>query len=159
MIQRILAACRYLMIAPVLGSIVLAAVAVSMGVARILSVGRQLWAAQELSVTASKNASVAVIEIIDLFLVGTVAYVTAIGLYKLFISDKEVELPVRIQIRSLKDLENKIVGLIVAALGVAFLGQAVQATDPMTVWHYGSGIALVIASLGLFAYLCGDVQK
>ena len=42
--------------------------------------------------------SLAVIEIIDLFLVGTVAYIAAIGLYKLFISSEEVVLPMRLNL-------------------------------------------------------------
>ena len=94
--------------------------------------------------------SLAVIEIIDLFLVGTVAYIAGVGLYKLFISNAEIELPMRLKINSLKDLEDKIIGVIVAALAVAFLGQAASGHEPEALLSYGGGIALVIAALGFF---------
>ena len=69
---------------------------------------------------AAKVASLAVIEIIDLFLIATVSYITAVGLYKLFISKEGVKLPMRLSINTLKDLEDKIIGVIVAALAVAW---------------------------------------
>ena len=94
--------------------------------------------------------SLAVIEIIDLFLVGTVAYIAAVGLYKLFISNTEIELPMRLKIEGLKDLENKIIGVVIAALAVTFLGQAVNADQPETLLHFGGGIALVVAALAFF---------
>ena len=72
------------------------------------------------------------------------------GLYKLFISNLEVKVPVRLNIHSLKDLENKIIGVIVAALAVAFFGQVVATSDLAVLLHYGGGIALMIAALAFF---------
>ncbi len=94
--------------------------------------------------------SLAVIEIIDLFLIGTVAYIAAVGLYRLFISDSKVEMPMRLKINTLKDLEDKILGVLVAALAVAFLGQAAGSDEPAALLNYGGGIALVIAALAFF---------
>jgi hypothetical protein len=96
------------------------------------------------------DQSLAVIEIIDFLLIGTVSCITAVGLYKLFVSKAEVELPVRLDIRSLQDLEGTIVGVIVAAPAVAFFGQAVGTDDIESLAYYGGGIALVAASLALF---------
>jgi uncharacterized membrane protein YqhA len=148
--MRFLAACRYLMVLPVIGCVLLTAGAVSMGMGRIFVVGIQLIRAGDLSAKAAKEMSLAVIEIIDVFLVGTVAYIAAVGLYKLFISDTDIALPIRLKIRSLQDLENKIVGVVVVALAVAFFGQAVAESDPATLLRYGGGIALVIAALAFF---------
>ena len=86
----------------------------------------------------------------ELFLVGTVAYIVAVGLYKLFISSTRIELPTRLKINSLKDLEDKIIGVVVAALAVAFLGQAAGSGEPAALLNYGGGIALVIAALAFF---------
>ncbi len=94
--------------------------------------------------------SLAVIEIIDLFLIGTVAYIAAVGLYKLFIGGTEIQLPIARKIRTLKDLEDKILGILVAALAVAFLGQAAGAEEPAALLNYGGGIALVIVALTFF---------
>lgn len=147
---RFLAACRYLLLIPVFGCIVLTAGAVFMGLGRILTAGVRLFRAGDFSPKSAKIMSVAVIEIIDLFLVGTVAYITAVGLYKLFISDVEIQLPIRMKIHKLKDLEDKIIGVVIAALAVAFLGQAVTADQPDGLLRYGGGIAVVVAALSFF---------
>ena len=146
-----LAACRFLLVIPVIGCVLLTAGVVFMGIGRIVTAGNELLRAGNFSPKASKTMSLAVIEIIDLFLVGTVAYIAAVGLYKLFISNVEVvELPMRLKIETLKDLEDKIIGVIVAALAVAFLGQAAGSSEPTALLNYGGGIALVIAALALF---------
>jgi len=153
---RFLAACRFLLIIPVVGCVLLTAGVVIMGIGRIVTAGAQLLKAGDFSAKASKTMSLAVIEIIDLFLVGTVAYIAAIGIYKLFISNAAIELPMRLKINTLKDLEDKIIGVIVAALAVAFLGQAANAKEPESLLSYGAGIALVIGALGFFVRHVGD---
>lgn len=147
---RFLGACRYLLVIPVIGCVLLTAGVVLMGLARIVTASAQLLRAGDFSQKAAKTMSLAVIEIIDLFLVGTVAYIAAVGLYKLFISNTEIELPMRLKIEGLKDLENKIIGVVIAALAVTFLGQAVNADQPETLLHFGGGIALVVAALAFF---------
>ena len=150
MLLRFLAACRFLLVIPVIGCILLALGVVLMGIGRIFTAGTQLIQAGDTSSKAAKLMSLAVIAIIDLFLIGTVAYITAVGLYKLFIGSIDVKLPMRLQINSLKDLEDKIIGVLVAALAVAFLGQAAGKDEPSALLSYGGGIALVIAALAYF---------
>ena len=147
---RFLAVCRYLLLIPVIGCVLLTAGAVLMGIARIVTAGAKLIHAGDYSAKAAKIMSLAAIEIIDLFLVGTVAYITAAGLYKLFISDRKIALPTRLRIHNLKDLEDKIIGVVVAALAVAFLGQAAGSEEAAALLNYGGGIALVIAALAFF---------
>ena len=147
---RFLAACRLLLVVPVVGCVLLTAASVLMGFGRILAAGAELLSNPEITARSSKMIALVVIEIIDLFLVGTVAYITAVGIYKLFIATGEVNLPFRLRIGSLKELEDKIIGVIVAALAVAFLGQAAGSSKPDALLNYGGGIALVIAALGLF---------
>jgi uncharacterized membrane protein YqhA len=146
---RFLVACRLLLLIPVVGCIFLTAGVVIMGVGRIWT-GSKILFVGDFSAKASKLLSLAVIEIIDLFLIGTVAYIAAIGIYKLFISTVEIELPMRLKIETLKDLEDKILGVLVAALAVAFLGQAAGAETPEALLNYGGGIAVVIAALAFF---------
>jgi uncharacterized membrane protein YqhA len=147
---RFLAACRHLLVIPVIGCVLLTAGTVIMGIIRIVTAGAMLVRAGDYSAKAAKIMALAVIEIIDLFLVATVAYITAAGLYKLFISNTRIELPTRLKINNLKDLEDKIIGVVVAALAVAFLGQAAGADEPAALLNYGGGIALVIAALAFF---------
>jgi uncharacterized membrane protein YqhA len=58
-----------------------------------------------------------------------------------------------LKIKTLKDLEDKIIGVIIAALAVAFLGAVAAAKDLTTILYYGGGIALVIVALALFMKL------
>ncbi len=130
MFQKMLAACRFLLIVPVVGCVLLTLGVVLMGIGRIVTDGMATLQAGDYSAKAAKKMSLSVIEIIDLFLIGTVAYITAVGLYKLFIDSKGVQLPMRLQINTLKDLEDKIIGVLVAALAVAFLGHAAGGDEP-----------------------------
>jgi len=150
MLLRFLSACRHLLIVPVIGCVLLTLGVVVMGFGRILTVGVEAIQKGDLSAKAAKTMSLDVIEIIDLFLIGTVAYIAAVGLYKLFIGGTDVKLPMRLQITTLKDLEDKIIGVLVAALAVAFLGHAAGGDEASALLSYGGGIALVIAALAFF---------
>lgn len=145
-----LATCRFLLFIPVVGCVLLTLGVVLMGIGRIVTVGIEFVHAGDFSAKSAKIMSLDVIEIIDLFLIGTVAYITAVGLYKLFIDSKGVQLPMRLQINTLKDLEDKIIGVLVAALAVAFLGHAAGGDEPAALLRYGGGIAVVVAALAYF---------
>ena len=150
MMLRFLTASRNLLIVPVVGCVLLALGVVLMGLGRIVTAGIEIVRAGDLSAKAAKAMSLTVIEIIDLFLIGTVSYITAVGLYKLFIGGTTLKLPMRLQINSLKDLEDKIIGVLVAALAVAFLGHAAGGDEASALLNYGGGIAVVIAALAYF---------
>jgi uncharacterized membrane protein YqhA len=152
---RFLAACRFILVVPVIGCVLLTAGVVLMGMGRIITAAIEIVGEGDFSAKAAKTLSLEVIETIDLFLVGTVAYIVAVGLYKLFISDMKIALPMRLKIRNLKDLEDKISGVIVVALGVTFLGHVIGAIELEPLLNYGAGIALVIAALA-FSMRPGD---
>ncbi len=67
-----------------------------MGIIRIFTGGANIVRAGDYGSKSAKIMALAVIEIIDLFLVATVAHITAAGLYKLFISNTQIELPTRL---------------------------------------------------------------
>jgi uncharacterized membrane protein YqhA len=157
--RKFLSACRYILILPVIGCVIMTAGVVVMGFGRIITSVKRLYELGGFSPKASKIVSIAVIEIIDLFLVGTIAYITAIGLYKLFIDEKKTDFPIRIKINSLNDLENKIVGVIIAALAVAFLGNAAGTENYTSMLYYGGGIAMVIVALAIFLKYNKDEKK
>ena len=159
MLRKLLEAGRFLLVLPVIGSLLLTAAVVVMGLGLILVRGWDLLGNPEFNDKTAKVLSVAVIRAIDLFLVGAIGYISAVGIYKLFISQKEEQLLKRIKIENLADLENKIIGVVVAALAVAFLGTAVEATEAQTILYAGVGTALVIAALCLFTRVLGMADK
>ena len=155
MLKRILEVSRFLLVLPVIGSLLLTIAVVVMGLGLIVIRGWDLLRNPEFNDKMGKVLSIAVIQAIDLFLVGALGYITAVGLYKLFISQQEEQLLKRIKIEKLADLENKIIGVVVAALAVGFLGHAVEAADSQMILHEGVGTALVIAALCLFVRYSG----
>ena len=159
MLKRILEISRFLLVLPVIGSLLLTVAVVFMGLGLILVRGWDLLTNPEFNDKMGKVLSVAVIQAIDLFLVGALGYITAVGLYKLFISQQEEQLLKRIRIEKLADLENKIIGVVVAALAVGFLGHAVEAADAQSVLYTGVGVALVIGALCLFMRFSGTGEE
>ena len=88
-----------------------------------------------------------VVEYVHTFLIGTVLYITAVGLYQLFI--QEIEFPRWLKIDSTEELETNLIGVTVVVLAVNFMG-AIFAGGTENLLQYGIGIALPIAALGLF---------
>jgi uncharacterized membrane protein YqhA len=97
----------------------------------------------------AKQLLLDVIELIDVFLLSTVFYVIAVGLYELFIQDN-LPLPEWLEFHTLDDLKDKLVGVIVVALAVLFLGQVVAWDGSRDLMGYGVAVALVIAALTYF---------
>jgi uncharacterized membrane protein YqhA len=103
---------------------------------------------REWSVSAdrAKNLSIEFIELVDLFLLGTVLYLVAIGLYELFI-DPDLPTPEWLHVESLDDLKSKLIAVIVVLLGVTFLGSAVSWKGCHDILYFGLAIAAVLVPL------------
>lgn len=84
------------------------------------------------------------IELIDLFLLGTVLFMTSVGLYELFV-DPEISIPEWLSVASLDELKFNLVAVIIVMLIVFFLGAAATGFENgLNLLYYGGGIALVI---------------
>ena len=152
--SRFLIGTRYLILIPILGLALAAAgffIFGGIGLLRLL---------MELILDTSERSHEAinagqgviifeVVEYVHTFLVGTVLYITAVGLYQLFIS--EVDFVGWLKIDSTEELETNLIGVTVVVLAVNFMGAVLTKAD--TLLDYGAGIALPIAALGLFVGL------
>ena len=117
MLGPLLSAGRYLIVLAVIGSLLACAAMLIFG---LLETGLLIWKtieAGEVSRKIAKALSLEFIEIIDLFLLGTVFYIIAVGLYELFIST-DVKLPKWLTIQTLDDLKNKLIAVVIVVLGV-----------------------------------------
>jgi len=101
------------------------------------------------SAKSAKALVLAAIELVDLFLLATVLFVTAIGLYELFIDDN-LALPAWLEIHTLDDLKDKLIGVVIVVLGVLFLGQVISWDGQRDLLGFGAAIALVVAALTYF---------
>jgi uncharacterized membrane protein YqhA len=151
--SRILGGTRYLVVIPVIGLAIAASVFFifgGIGLIRLLI---------DLSITTISNLTrethgtdrglviFEVVEFVHLFLVGTVLYITAIGLYQLFVH--EIKFPNWLKIDSTEELETNLIGVTVVVLAVNFMG-AVFVGGQENLLEFGAGIALPIAALGIF---------
>src|SRR2546430_666113 len=93
---------------------------------------------------------------IDLFLLGTVLYIVALGLYELFIDDR-LPMPAWLLIQDLDDLKNKLIGVVIVLLGVTFLGKVVTWDGDRNILFFGGASALVIIALGGFTAISARV--
>lgn len=144
---------RYLIIVPILGLILAAStffIFGGIGLIRLL-IELSIAAIGSLAGGASHTdrglVIFEVVEYVHLFLVGTVLYITGVGLYQLFV--QEIKFPKWLKIDSTEELETNLIGVTVVVLAVNFMG-AVFVGDQGTLLQYGAGIALPIAALGLF---------
>ena len=82
---------------------------------------------------------------IDIFLLGVVLYITAAGLYKLFIGS--ITLPEWLEVDSLDALKQQLIRVVIVLLAVTFLGHLVRLHSGLDVLYSGVAVALVIAAL------------
>jgi uncharacterized membrane protein YqhA len=151
--SRILGGTRYLVVIPVIGLAIAASVFFvfgGIGLIRLLielTIGAISSLTQEAHSTDRGLIIFEVVEFVHLFLVGTVLYITAIGLYQLFVH--EIKFPNWLKIDSTEELETNLIGVTVVVLAVNFMG-AVFVGGETNLLEYGAGIALPIAALGVF---------
>ena len=150
MLSKLLDIRRFLLVLPVIGSLLLTVSVVVTGLGMLLIEEWNLVQQGEFSARTAKQLTVTVIQTIDMFLLGAISYIVAAGIYKLFISQEELQLLRRIKIEKLEDLEKKIIGVVAVALAVSFLGKAEGAADTLSLLQGAAAVALVIVALCLF---------
>jgi uncharacterized membrane protein YqhA len=87
----------------------------------------------------------------DYALLATVLYVLALGLYSLFVDDR-VPMPAWLRIHDLGQLKELLAGVVVVAIAVIFLGQALTWDGETDLLAPGLASAAVIAALALFLW-------
>ena len=148
MIRRVVAGSRYLIVVAVAGIFIAATALLVYGALQAGLLIAELFSSP-VSSKGAKALLLAAIELVDLFLLATVLYVIAVGLYELFIDDT-LPLPSWLEIHNLDDLKSKLIGVVVVVLGVLFLGQVIAWDGQRELLSYGAAIALVIAALTYF---------
>ena len=150
MLKKLLLSSRYLMVLPIIGSLLLTISVVISGLGLVLLKEWELLQNGEYSARTSKQLTLTVIDAIDMFLVGAISYLIAVGLYILFLSPEDDQSFKRFKIKKLADLESKVVGLVAVTLAVGFVGKASEAPGPLALLQGGASVALVIGALCLF---------
>jgi uncharacterized membrane protein YqhA len=140
---------RPLVIIAVAGSFIAGAATLAFGGFSVFRLLFDLVQAGDFGNKAAKMLALGFIETADLFLLGTVFLIIALGLCELFI-DETIPVPGWLVIRTLDDLKNKLIGVIVVVMAVVFLGHVVNWHGEPEILYLGAAIALVIAALTWF---------
>jgi uncharacterized membrane protein YqhA len=155
MLARLLSASRYIVLISVLGSLLASLiVTIFAGVDMVRIVVTAIRDGAEVSDQA-KYIAVGAIELIELFLLGTVLYVVALGLYQLFI-DRDIHVPHWLEIHTLDNLKERLLGTIIVILAVSFVGFAVTWDGGFSILALGVAVGLVMASI---AYTLSQIRK
>ncbi|SPF79420.1 YqhA family protein [Pseudoprimorskyibacter insulae] len=147
--NKVLGLSRYLILIAVAGAFVAATLLLVYGFAQAVHLVQATLAEDYVSRKTAKAIALESIEIIDMFLMGTVFYIVALGLYELFI-DSRVKLPAWLAIKTLDDLKTKLISVVIVVLAVLFLGNVVSWDGQSDVMGLGVGIGAVIAALAWF---------
>ena len=146
---RLIGLIRYIIIVAVLATLIAATALILFGTVETYVVIRDVFSKGEFTSKVAKALLLSFIEITDIFLLATVLYIIALGLYELFI-DQQVPVPNWLEIRTLDDLKDKLIGVIIVVIGVGFLGQFTTWNGETNLLVSGGGAALVIAALTFF---------
>jgi uncharacterized membrane protein YqhA len=94
---------------------------------------------------------IALVEIVDAFLVATTLLIFSLGLYELFIG--ELGLPRWMIIHNLHDLKTRLGSMLVLIMAVKFLEKLVEWKDAQETLFFALGIGAVAAVLIAFGFL------
>ena len=155
MFRRILASSRYVILIAVVATFLAAIAVIAYGALTVFHLIYDMFASNQFTPDGAKHDAEAFIEMIDLFLLGTVLYIVALGLYDLFIDDKLVT-PSWLVINDLDDLKGKLLGVVIVLLAVTFLGNVVDWNGGNSILALGLAVGLVLLALG---YLLGRSTK
>jgi uncharacterized membrane protein YqhA len=146
--DRVVVGSRYLTVLAVVGSFLASITVQVYGLVRAVVNTWDAFVGRDFSDAAAKAVLVDAVSTIDLFLLGTILFVFSIGFYQLFIEEVP-QVPRALKVESLGDLKSKLTGVVIVALVVAFLGEAVEWDGQSSaILALGVGIAAVIFSLG-----------
>ena len=149
MFERILTGGRYMTLIAIVGSFIAALTMLIYGGIKILLIISLTIIKMRINAEIDKQVILAFVEVIDLFLLATVFYITALGLYELFIND-QLTLPDWLVIHNMDDLKGKLISVLIVVLGVLFLSKAIDWDGTIGLLYFGLALAAIIAALSYF---------
>ena len=151
MIRAIVSSSRWLFSLAVIGTALIAVFLFIMGFLIVIYAIVNSLVNPEISVHFLKDLLATFIEIIDVFLVATVFYIIALGFYELFIA--KAPLPGWLKICDLDDLKGKLLGLVIIALSVLVLGEALTWDGTSAIAAFGAATAAGIAAISFYVWV------
>ena len=150
---------RYIVLIGIFGTFIASAALFVFGLAGIIvAVFDALFASSPFSYEQLKEVSIVLIQAIDIFLLATVLYIIALGIYELFI-DESLNLPHWLEVRTLDDLKGRLLGVIAVILPVTFLGKLVEWKSGQDILWLGLAVGVVLFSIAAIQYVAASKHK
>jgi uncharacterized membrane protein YqhA len=144
---------RYLVLIAVIGLLLAAAAVFIFGGIATVNIIIESFAEGEYSAEGGRQLSIEIIEMIDLFLLGTILLITSVGLYQLFIQP-DMDLPEWLVVTNLEQLKFNLLAVIVVMLAILFLGAASDyLVETDGILGYGLAIAGIVAAIALAVWV------
>lgn len=151
MLKVFLSRSRFLVLIPVILSLIASAAAFIWGAFKTAEVIYGLF--RHITGEGGHSSVVGLISIMDTFLIATALLIFALGMYELFIED--VDFPAWLVIHDLHDLKAKLGSVIILVMAVAFLEHLVHWADAWETFLFAAAITLVSAVLIAFGHFSG----
>jgi uncharacterized membrane protein YqhA len=148
--KKILASARYLTLIGVLALLAAALAAFGWGLVKTVEAIGLIVS----SLGGDAGIIIALVEVVDAFLVAMALLIFGLGLYELTIGD--LNLPDWMLIRNLHDLKAKLGGVLVLVMAVKFLEKLVEWNDARETLFFALAIAVIAAVLIAFGVFGGQ---
>jgi len=150
---RVFSSSRYFAVFAVFGAFLAAATLYIYGALVVIQLIWTTITKYGISVGGVKHLQVYFIEMTDVFLLGTVLFIVAFGLWQLFIQP-DLPVPAWLKIRNLDQLTVRLVEVVGVLLSVTFLAYVVEGTadgqgEEPSLLEFGAAVAIVVAALSL----------
>lgn len=149
MLKRLLGASRYMMILPVIATLLGSFALIVYQAVVLAATATDIVDGTEVSQKAVKVFAVGVVETVDVFLIAIAVYIISIGLYALFVDETLIR-PRWLELHNLEDLKAHLISVVIAVLAVLFLREAVAWDGSRDIVSFGIATATVIAALAFF---------
>ncbi len=148
---------RYVVLIAVIGLLLAAVAVIILGGIATVNIIIQTVEHADYSAEGARLISIEFIEMIDLFLLGSILLITSVGLYQLFIQP-DMKLPEWMVVTNPEQLKFNLLSVIVVMLAILFLGEAAgELAESESILVYGLAIAGVVAAIALAVWVFNRV--
>jgi uncharacterized membrane protein YqhA len=154
-IMKFIAGIRFFMLIPIIGLAVAAFILFFEGGIELVHLLVKMFA-ETAKIDTKSAIIVGIVEVVHLFLVGTVLFLTSLGLYQLFIH--VLPLPGWLKMNNIEELELNLVGIVVVVLAVDYLSVIFEEQE-VNMAVYGVGYALPIVALAYFMKIRSEIRS
>ena len=157
--ERVFRSFRYLVLIAVVGLLLASIAALVFGGFMVISIIVETFRHAEFNAEGARLFSTELIELIDLYLLGTVLLITSAGLYQLFV-DPQIALPEWLSVTNLEQLKFNVLAVVVVMLAILFLGAvASELPEGAGILAYGASIAAVLAGVAAVVWVFARAHR